>query len=120
MEKFNYNSLAFIRRYYHIPASRRLSWALIAETVHGKTEIRLGVVFIDSPYLYIDVAMRRFFTECGGAVSRKAFPAVRTSCRDGFAYRTADGLSKHTPRSYIRDIYFTSVYSRELLRQVLY
>ena len=72
---FNYNSLAFIRRYYHIPASRRLSWALIAETVHGKTEIRLGVVFTDSPYLYIDVAMRRFFTERGGAVSRKAFPA---------------------------------------------
>lgn len=120
MENLNYNSLAFIRRYYHIPASRRLSWALIAETVQGETKIRLGVVFTDRPHLYLDVAMRRFFTECTGAVSRKVFPAVRTSSGDEYVYTAADGMSKCTPKSYIRDIYYVSVYSPELFGQVLY
>ena len=63
MKNPNYNTLAFIRYYFHIPENCRLSWALIEETVDGETEIRLGVVFLERPNFYIDVAMRRFFTE---------------------------------------------------------
>lgn len=119
----NYNSLAFFRSYYHIPKHWRLSWALIVETVHGEETVRLGVVFRDRPYLYLDVAMRRFFTEttlCNGAVARKVFEARRSSCKEGFRYETDRGLSRMFHRRYIRDIYYASIFSPELFCQVLY
>lgn len=123
MKDRNYNSLAFFRRYYHIPAHQRLAWALIVESVHGEERIRLGVVFRDHPHLYLDVAMRRFFTVStlgNGAVSRTVFEARRSACPDGFRYDTADGVSRVYHKRYICDIYYTSVYSPELLGQVLY
>ena len=79
MKTPNYNTLAFIRYYFHIPVSCKLSWGLIEETLNGKTEIRLGVALLNRPNFYIDVAMRRFFTETelfGGGLVRK----VHASC----------------------------------------
>lgn len=114
-----YNSLAFIRRYYHIPASQKLSWALIVETVHGKPEIRLGVLFCKHPHLYLDVAMRRFFTVLsiyGGAVTREVYPAQRIARKEGFLYYTGE-LSRLFPKSYIGDIYYPSVYSAGLIAE---
>ena len=96
MRKLKYNTLAFIRYYFHIPESCRLSWALIEETVDGETEIRLGVVFLNRPNFYIDVAMRRFFTETalfGGGLVRKVHAARRKATRDGFVYTAGDGLT---------------------------
>ena len=118
----NFNTLAFIRYYFHIPESRRLSWALIEETSQSGTEIRLGVVFPEHPHLYIDVAMRRFFTVTtmyGGAFSRKVTPARRTAFRDSFVYSTDGGLTLSTPKNFISDIYFSSLYCRDLFRQRL-
>lgn len=123
MNDLNYNTLAFIRYYFHIPESRKLSWALIEETTQGKTEIRLGVVFSQYPHLYIDVAMRRFFKETtmfNGSFSRKVYPARRKALKDTFVYVCDNGLSMQTPKSFIYDIYYSSVYSSELLRQRLY
>ena len=105
MKKPNYNTLAFIRYYFHIPVSCRLSWALIEETVDGKTEIRLGVALPNRPNFYIDVAMRRFFTETvlfGGGLVRKVHVAA------------ADGLTLRTSKDYIRDVYGSSVYSPDM------
>ena len=123
MKNINFNSLAFMRRYFNIPDSRKLSWALIEETVNGVTEIRLGVVFTQMPHLYIDVAMRRFFTETtifNGGLSRKVHPASRKAAKDAFIYTAENGLSMQTSKHYIWGIYFNSVYSPELLRQPLY
>lgn len=123
MENINCNSLAFFRNYFQIPYSRKLSWALIEETANGTTEIRLGVVFSQTPHLYIDVAMRRFFTETtlyNGAFSRKVYPAHRKALRDAFLYTAENGLTLQTPKSFIDDIYFSALYSPELLRQRLY
>lgn len=123
MENINCNSLAFFRNYFQIPYSRKLSWALIEETANGSTEIRLGVVFSQTPHLYIDVAMRRFFTETtlyNGAFSRKVYPAHRKALRDAFLYTAENGLTLQTPKSFIDDIYFSARYSPELLRQRLY
>lgn len=123
MIRSSYNSLAFFREYYHIPASVRLSWALVVETVDGRQETRLGIQLPDRPGLYLDVAMRRFFTETEifhGRISRKAYPASRISGKDRYTFVAENGLSRDFPKSYIRDIYFTSVYSRDLLSQVLY
>ena len=121
-DNMNFNTLAFIRYYFHIPESRRLSWALIEETSQSGTEIRLGVVFPEHPHLYIDVAMRRFFTVTtmyGGAFSRKVTPARRTASRDSFVYSTDSGLTLRTPKNFISDIYFSSLYCRDLFRQRL-
>lgn len=123
MENINCNSLAFFRNYFQIPYSRKLSWALIEETANGTTEIRLGVVFNQTPHLYIDVAMRRFFTETtlyNGAFSRKVYPAHRKALRNAFLYTAENGLTLQTPKSFIDDIYFSALYSPELLRQRLY
>lgn len=119
----NFNSLAFFRAYYHIPASRKLAWALIVEQAQGLQKVRLGVVFCQQPHVYIDVAMRRFFTEAiigNGMLSRRVFPARRIARQDEYLYVTDNGLSAAFSKSYIRDIYFTAVYSPELMRQVLY
>ena len=103
MYNLNYNTLAFIRYYFHIPVSCKLSWALVEETVDGRTEIRLGVVLPKRPGLYVDVAMRRFFTETvlyGGGLVRKVHPARRKAER--------------TSKDYIRDVYGSSVYSPDM------
>ena len=113
----NYNTLAFIRYYFHIPVSCKLSWALVEETVDGRTEIRLGVVLPKRPGLYVDVAMRRFFTETvlyGGGLVRKVHPARRKADRDEFVYTSASGLTMRTPKGFIRDIYYSSVYSPDM------
>lgn len=118
----NYNSLTFFRRYYHIPDSRKLSWALISESLYDKTEIRLGIIFPDRPGTYLDVAMRRFFSETtvfNGKGVRKAFPARRIAGRESYSFVSENGLVKEVPKNYIRDIYFTSVYSPDIFAQRL-
>ena len=117
MKNPSYNTLAFIRYYFHIPENCRLSWALIEETVDGETEIRLGVVFLERPNFYIDVAMRRFFTETalfGGGLVRKVHAARRKATKDAFVYTAADGLTLRTSKDYIRDVYGSSVYSPDM------
>ena len=117
MKTPNYNTLAFIRYYFHIPENCRLSWALIEETVDGETEIRLGVVFLERPNFYIDVAMRRFFTETvlfGGGLVRKVHAARRKATRVSFVYTAGDGLTLRTSKDYIRDVYGSSVYSPDM------
>lgn len=117
MSNLNYNTLAFIRHYFHIPESRKLSWALVEETVDGAVEIRLGVIFCQMPDFYIDVAMRRFFTQTvlfGGGLVRKVYPARRKADRDEFVYTSENGLTLRTPKGFIRDIYYSSVYSSDM------
>ena len=117
MSNLNYNTLAFIRHYFHIPESRKLSWALVEETVDGAVEIRLGVIFCQMPDFYIDVAMRRFFTQTvlfGGGLVRKVHAARRKATKDAFVYTAADGRTLQAPKDYIRDIYYSSVYSSDM------
>ncbi len=117
MSNLNYNTLAFIRYYFHIPESRKLSWALVEETVNGAVEIRLGVIFCQMPDFYIDVSMRRFFTQTvlfGGGLVRKVYPARRKADRDEFVYTSGNGLTLRTPKGFIRDIYYSSVYSSDM------
>ena len=117
MKTPNYNTLAFIRYYFHIPVSCKLSWGLIEETLNGKTEIRLGVALLNRPNFYIDVAKRRFFTETvlfGGGLVRKVHAARRKATRDAFVYTAGDGLTLRTPKDYIQDVYGSSVYSPDM------
>lgn len=123
MIRGNYNSIAFFRKYFHVPAGQKLAWALIDERVRGKSETRLGIVFCQHPHVYLDVAMRRFFTVLDAAnagVTREVYPARRIVCKDAFRFVADNGLTREFPKNYIRDIYFTSVYSPEIFTQRLY
>lgn len=116
---FRFNSLSFLRRYYGIPAGRKLSWALVEESVGGKSEVRLGALVEGCPGLYIDVAMRRFFSVLETpvcTVQRRAFPARRLAGKDGcYLYVAENGMRAEFPRGYVRDVYFTSVFTPELV-----
>ena len=60
---------------------------------------------------------RRFFTETvlyGGGLVRKVHPARRKADRDEFVYTSASGLTMRTPKGFIRDIYYSSVYSPDM------
>lgn len=122
MIRCNYNSFAFFRKYYHIPESCRLSWALVIEKFSDNTEVRLGIIFTDRPGTYLDVAMRRFFSEVtifNGNGVRKAFPARRIAEKDRYRFVCEDGLTAEFPKNFIRDIYFTSVYTPDIFRHRL-
>ena len=70
-----------------------------------------------APDFYIDVAMRRFFTQTvlfGGGLVRKVYPARRKADRDEFVYTSGNGLTLRTPKGFIRDIYYSSVYSPDM------
>lgn len=69
--------------------------------------------------MYLDVAMRRFFIMYLCSVSQGISGRTYDGA-DGYRCTAADGMSKLTPKSYIRDIYYTSVYSPELFGHVLY
>ena len=119
METHRYNTFRFFREQFRLPAKAALEWCVVRESTPAGAELRLGVA-LKGTRLYIDVAMRRFFTqvECG-AVSRQCFPAVRTGRKDAYEYRTADGWGISRPKRYIRDIYRTARFDAELLEQTL-
>ena len=106
----NFNTYKFFRRHFNIPRRQKLRWCLVKERVSDKTEIRLGISLIGTPY-YIDVACRRFFMECQlPAISRKAYPAVRTVASGCYEYRVETFLKLECPKSYIEDIYQVTLY----------
>ena len=55
-----------------------------------------------------------------GTLSRQVFPAKRTASANGFQFTTENGISREFHKNYIRDIYYTAVYSTELPTQILY
>lgn len=108
-------TLKFLREYYRIPRNKKIGWGIIKETTAAGTEYRLGVI-VRGTDLYLDVALRRFYSRVlRRSVSREIFPAVRKSC-DTLNYEfTADnGLSIKRSKTFITDIYYPAVYSKQL------
>lgn len=116
MEQREYNTFAFFRRCFGLPRKAALEWCVVKESTREGTQLRLGVR-LKGTSLYIDVAMRRFFHEVDiPAIRRRCFPARRIGRRGEYEYRTGDGRILVKPKNYIRDIYFNSVFSKELLK----
>ena len=61
METYRYNTLRFFRVQFGLPARMPLEWCVVRETSRAGSELRLGVA-LKGTGLYIDVAMRRFFS----------------------------------------------------------
>ena len=100
METYRYNTLRFFRVQFGLPARMPLEWCVVRETSG----------------LYIDVAMRRFFSQVDiPLIERRCYPAERISRGNDYEYRSAEGWSFTCPKHYICDIYYPARFSRELL-----
>ena len=115
METYRYNTLRFFRVQFGQPARMPLEWCVVRETSRAGSELRLGVA-LKGTGLYIDVAMRRFFSQVDiPLIERRCYPAELISRGDDYEYRSAEGWSFTCPKHYICDIYYPARFSRELL-----
>ena len=79
METYRYNTLRFFRVQFGLPARMPLEWCVVRETSRAGSELRLGVA-LKGTGLYIDVAMRRFFSQIDiPLIERRCYPAERIS-----------------------------------------
>lgn len=117
METQQYNTFKFIRRYFNLPSKTPLEWCIVMETTRSGSECRLGIKLKGTRH-YIDVAMRRFLSEIDiPLIGRTCHSAKRIDRKDGYEYRSEEGLILRKPKHYIRDIYASSWYDRETFGQ---
>ena len=84
METYRYNTLRFFRVQFGLPARMPLEWCVVRETSRAGSELRLGVA-LKGTGLYIDVAMRRFFSQVDiPLIERRCYPAERISPGDDY------------------------------------
>ena len=115
MKNPSFNTLKFFRHYFEIPARFPLQWGVVRETSPQGDELRLAVL-LKGTDRYIDVAMRRFFqTIDTPIIKRQTAPAQRTSLPDAYQYLAETGWRVVKPKSFIRDIYFTALFSEDLI-----
>ena len=113
------NTLRFFREFYHIPQRIKLKWCILQETHRSTTVLRLGVVLIGTDKA-IDVAARNFVQiDNSSEVNYKVLPARRVNCKNWFMYISNGETRLCTPKTYVHDIYFRSVYSPELQNSIL-
>lgn len=119
METYQYNTFKFFRQYFNLPRNMVLEWCIIKESTPKQTELRLGIA-LKGTDLYIDVAMRRFFSliDCP-AIQRCYFPARRICQKDEYQYQNPGGWVISKPKNYIRSIYSSSWYNKDLLHTTL-
>lgn len=80
----------------------------------------MGVI-IKGTDLFLDVALRRFYSRVLlRRVSRKVFPAVR-ECHDKLRYRfiANNGLVIIMSKTFIRDIHYPVIYGKHLEKETL-
>jgi hypothetical protein len=124
MKSKNYESIRFLREYFHIPRTKKVSWCLVEEKNEktGDRDIRLGLQIAGSD-LYLDVAARRFYTAgtCG-PITRNLYPAIRRSYNHVYWFIAGEQpyLSKEVSKTYIADIYYPAMYNKNLLAEQLF
>lgn len=119
METYQYNTFRFFRDQFGLPARAALEWCVVRESSRMGCELRLGVA-LKGTKLYIDVAMRRFFTQVDiPLIERRCYPAERIDRKSHYEYRTAEGLVLTRPKHYIRDIYYATRFDPGLLTATL-
>lgn len=116
MEIHEFNTFKFFRNYFHIPARIPLQWCLIRESSKLGDNLRLGIL-LKGTDRYIDVAMRRFFQtiDCP-LIKRECSPAQRHAQKNDYTYISEAGWTLTKSKHYIRDIYFCSIFSEELIK----
>lgn len=120
MEIKDFNTFKFLRAFYNIPSKIPLQWCIIKEwTPKEGTSLRLGISIGDGQ-TFVDIARRRFFSCINLPACQRSFhPAQRISSKDNYIYQADDLLQIILPKSYIKDIYETSWYTKEILHKTL-
>ena len=108
-------SLKFFREYFHIPRKVRLQWCLIEYLIDGKSVFNLGVKLGNADKV-IDVAKRQFVQQRYAPVYCNVFAAQRKSGPTAYVFVNSLGKKLTLPKSYVKDVYFRSIYSQELLK----
>lgn len=115
-------TLKFLREYFRIPASKKIGWAIIEEiSENGATEYKPGI-YIENSHVYLDIAKRRFFSIISNRIiSRRVYPAFRTAEKLSYRYTAKENrkLSITRSKTYISDVYYSAIYSKELENEIL-
>lgn len=110
-------TLKFFREYFRIPEKVHLRWCMIRENYNGMLLKRLGVELVGTGKA-IDV-LRRCFIEKDADGIYQFVSATRVSKGKNYVFVCEDRLEVEVPKTLVRDIYFRSVYSPEMMKQVL-
>ena len=99
METYRYNTLRFFRVQFGLPARMPLEWCVVRETSRAGSELRLGVA-LKGTGLYIDVAMRRFFSQVDiPLIERRCYPAERISRGNDYGIPERRRVELHLPQA---------------------
>ena len=119
-KKENKETLKFLREYFKIPANKTIGWAIIKEVADYPC-CKPGV-YIEGSDLFLDIAEKRFYTNYSSPlIFRRAYPATRTAQKHTYRYTAKDNpqLSITRAKTYITDIYYPAIYSKELEKDKL-
>lgn len=111
-------SLGFFRDFFRIPKNMEIDWCILVERSPQGEKVRLGVNLL-AYNKAIDVAARQF-VQVGTPtiVYYSAYPAKRRTVNDNVVFKGA-GYEIKIPKTYVTDIYYRSVYSKEMLKDTL-
>ena len=111
-------SLKFFRDFYRIPRTVGIGWCILVEHSPNGETVRLGVS-LPADNKAIDVAARQFI-QLGlpALVTYNAYPAVRKIEGDEVVF-SGSGYEIKVPKTYVADIYYRSVYSKEMVQDTL-
>lgn len=110
-------NLKFFRDFYRIPKTVGVYWCILVERSFQGENVRLGVGLADNNKV-IDVAARTFVQIGSFPVSYHAYKADRKVEGDEVVF-TGSGYEVRVPKTYVADIYYRSVYSKELAQDAL-
>lgn len=113
----NKNTLKFIREVHHIPKSQKLAWCIIhyPNAERPERQLRLGVLLVGTDKA-IDVADGVFVQNRS---NQKAMVATREKLGDWYCYECEEGYVLRLPDSFISDMYYNRIYSRDMMDNYL-
>ena len=114
----NKNTFKYIREIHRIPKSQKLAWCIIHYPDAERPERchRLGVLLVGTDKA-IDLADAVFIQNRS---DQKAVIATREKDGDWYRYISEDGFVLRLPYCFISDMYFSRVYSRDLMDGYLF
>lgn len=103
------NTLAFLKGVHQIPRNQKVSWALIP--VEGTPNYDLGVFLIGTDKV-LNIKTGRF------EQAERTLIAMRRSKGDWYEY-SANNVVRRMPKSYVSDMYYDRIYSKEMVDSYL-
>ena len=113
------NTFKFLRYVYRIPQGQGLTWALLVEPNDAGSGLttKLGVRLLGTNKV-LDLSTRRCVT--ANDSRRNTYDAKRISLnKEEYLYKTEEGYQLILPKSYVGDLHFRSIYTKELVNAFL-